>query len=486
MTARSSVAVLLLQHAAVVSGVGFAPKPTMNSPAAPLTPPASSSAAFLEWAEANKIQKLVPLAVQEFDGERGVAAAADVPAGASVLAVPASLAIQTNTLSRPPFWCDESVWRASKWDARLAMLLLREESNFNSNLQPWLKQLPESLATPVLNNPMLKGLKRLEYTPLLDAVASQRAEWDAGCARAPFNPTPEKWDWAMSIVRSRAFSGPYTGGTFIGALAQLFLASTACLGYAVVRGGAGAADQAFDAFLFAFVFIVSNEFVFGPRISKSKRYVLCPWIDFFNHDGALSGSDVAYEYFRDRFAARIDETAGPVPAGQQLMISYGDRSNDVLLQYYGFVQQGNPHEVYALSAEELILGLDAAAGPLPPSALASLKKTPSLAEALLQQPAAFTADGADERAFRLTRLLTSPDGATGGGAEPLADPKAEASVLRALSAVAEARLAALPTEAAKEGGVDSYVAQTLDAFVAEKRRVLRASADALASQAARL
>jgi len=69
---------------------------------------------------------------------------------------------------------------------------------------------------------------------------------------------------------------------------------------------------------------------------------------FLNHDGRLGGSEVSYEYFSDGFSVRLDKEAGAVARGEQVMISYGPRSNDVLLQYYGFVQTNNPHEVYAL------------------------------------------------------------------------------------------------------------------------------------------
>ena len=48
------------------------------------------------------------------------------------------------------------------------------------------------------------------------------------------------------------------------------------------------------------------------------RWVLCPWIDFLNHDGALGGSEVAYEYFTDSFSARLDYDDGPVPEGKQV------------------------------------------------------------------------------------------------------------------------------------------------------------------------
>ena len=37
-------------------------------------------------------------------------------------------------------------------------------------------------------------------------------------------------------------------------------------------------------------------------------------------------------------------------AGQQLTSAYGDVSNDVLLQRYGFVEEGNPADEYAAPA----------------------------------------------------------------------------------------------------------------------------------------
>jgi len=40
--------------------------------------------------------------------------------------------------------------------------------------------------------------------------------------------------------------------------------------------------------------------------------------------------------------------AGIVNKGNELFISYGARSNDQLLQYYGFVEEDNPHDVYVM------------------------------------------------------------------------------------------------------------------------------------------
>lgn len=143
----------------------------------------------------------------------------------------------------------------------------------------------------------------------------------------------------------------------------------------------------------------------------------------------------------------------------------------------------NPHETYTLDAEDLILELDRAKL-LPDDALATLNGAGGVdMAAVLQQPLSLSAGGADDAALRLSRLLTSPGlasarqpGEQAVGSVPL-DAAGEATAKRALAAVAEARLAALPTPESQEDG--SFVGILLSGFVAEKRRVLRLSADAL-------
>ena len=66
------------------------------------------------------------------------------------------------------------------------------------------------------------------------------------------------------LVRSRSALAPCSRR------GRLFLASTAAVAYAVTVGGAGAADQAFDGFCFAVVWIIANELFFGP-VSGCRR-----------------------------------------------------------------------------------------------------------------------------------------------------------------------------------------------------------------------
>jgi hypothetical protein len=269
----------------------------------------------------------------------------------------------------------------------------------------------------------------------------------------------------MSVVRSRAFAGPYSPGTFLGFLAKFWVAATVALGYSFVVGGAGAYDQAVNSIEFVLLYLISSEII-GPRITKARRWAVCPMIDMLNHDGNLGGSDIAYEYFSDTFTVTLDPADGPVEVGSECFISYGPRTNDVLLQYYGFVQPNNPHDVYAMDVQELILRIDGVKS-LPSGAVSALT---GLVE--MSAPVTLTPNGADAVALRVARLLMYPDLAVEAksGCEELSNASAETEVKRRLALVAKAALADLP---------ETHENSMVQAFVQEKRRVLGASAAAL-------
>ena len=54
---------------------------------------------------------------------------------------------------------------------------------------------------------------------------------------------------------------------------------------------------------------------------------------------------VAYNYFYDSFCAI---SGREFESGEEVLLSYGKRSNDHLLQFYGFVEEGNMHDVYVV------------------------------------------------------------------------------------------------------------------------------------------
>ena len=53
--------------------------------------------------------------------------------------------------------------------------------------------------------------------------------------------------------------------------------------------------------------------------------------------------------------------------GAQVFISYGQQSNDSLLQYYGFVESSNPYDIYVVPDLAAAIGPALAAAKLPSS-----------------------------------------------------------------------------------------------------------------------
>ena len=181
-----------VQQTPSTAGRGFGAVPTSKKEKAVskvqdgLNIAGTTSAAFEEWAKKSGIEKFEPMEIHEFpDTGRGVRATTEIVPSARIVKGPSRLALQVNSLTKSPAWCDEACWKAAKWDARLAMMLLREEQDARSDLKPWLAQLPRSFNTPVLWSDAAAAFGLVSYPALSAAVAAQRAEWDAARAKAP-------------------------------------------------------------------------------------------------------------------------------------------------------------------------------------------------------------------------------------------------------------------------------------------------------------
>jgi len=450
---------------------------------------AASQSAFERWAEDKGISAPA-LRLDDFDGLRGVSATKDLAPNERILAVPSRLALQVTTTQRAPQWASDELWRAAPWHHRLALTLLHEESKVDSPLRPWLEELPTSIHTPISWD--AEQLLELGYAPMVDDVRTQREEWDALVQRLQRDPPEgvatdrESVYRALSIVRSRSFSGPFAGGTFKGSLVQLFLACTAAGAFAISGGNA---ELALDGFLGVAVYLLANDLFFS-RATSFKRYVLCPFIDMMNHASSRGATDVSYEYFSDNFAVVLDDK--PVKKGTQANICYGPRSNDALMQYYGFVEPGNPHDTCAVPQPAFLIDLAEVVSFEPTNlrALASLE---------LPETLVFSRTGADAAALRIARLALYPAEATaagqGGNPLPLA---CELAVMRALAAVAErasARFApsgtgvgfgqtVAPTKSKKKAGdAADATSELIAAFRREKSGLLHAAANELLERA---
>jgi hypothetical protein len=68
-----------------------------------------------------------------------------------------------------------------------------------------------------------------------------------------------------------------------------------------------------------------------------------------NHRSVSPNAVVSFEFFGNAYSLAV-APGSSVKKNEELFISYGDRSNDQLLQYYGFVEPDNPNDVYVMPA----------------------------------------------------------------------------------------------------------------------------------------
>lgn len=319
----------------------------------------------------------VAQAVFREDGLRGVVATKcvgkkedeELSASAPLVTIPASLAIEvTNARPPTPFpkFMSQSFWENCLWDQRLAAMLLFEKKVLgrDSERLQWIQQLPSSYSTPYAWNDKLLD-DELQYASLAQRVRRQRKDWREFFAKwqtaakdstgDQFLQSGLKLDdvvWALQTVNSRAFSGAYEGSS--ADQRQQLLLFTGALTLIWPLAGLGTWEQSLSAAVAVALSIFLRDLLTSSSLgnSKLKRYVICPFIDMFNHRSGCV-SDVSYNYFANQFELRTEQ----YQEGSQVFLSYGRQSNDRLLQYYGFVDAGNCHDVYDFNTNiiELLL-----------------------------------------------------------------------------------------------------------------------------------
>jgi hypothetical protein len=318
------------------------------------------------------------------------------------------------------------------------------------NVRPWLDSLPRTLSTPLRWDGTM--LKELQYDPLVRSVRRQEAAWkrtyfpmaqqllggssnnNAATATATAIPplTWERFLWGCEMSRSRAFSGygagrrPFDPSPYAFAL----LLATVYVGL-----GLGTLEQAANGAALVVCGAILKDFVAPKLLSKNnkknKTFVICPLIDMANHrsettddGGAGYQADVSFEFFGNAYSMALASVPSSLSSSEgnsrrQVFISYGPRSNDQLLQYYGFVEPGNVHDVYLMPPlrEWDVAKLEAACGrTFVPGRLAQLDRA-----GLLGRPDGGDEDDDDDFAANFKR----PDGFDGevvvtraGGMDP--------------------------------------------------------------------
>jgi len=307
-----------------------------------------SSALLLDWAKEEGVS--APKVAQGMiNGRRGLIALDSISEDEIFVGVPRSLALVVDPLERCPCkeFISQSVYQKFPWDAKMATLLLCEKrKGKDSRLYPYINQLP-TIDTPVRWSE--SEIDELQSPSMKDIVLKQKQEWqeyynEFRQACKGKDNDKESWDdflWAMESVRSRTFSGPYAGSSLKERISMAAFLGVGGLLYAFIAhiplqsiGNAAIAAASFN---------LMYDLILSSRL---KWYGMCPVIDGINHCGKIT-SDIQYEYFTNKFALTTNRS---YKAGDELFISY-KKANSLFVQYYGFVEEENPDDIYKLDVD---------------------------------------------------------------------------------------------------------------------------------------
>ncbi|KAG2428873.1 hypothetical protein HYH02_014196 [Chlamydomonas schloesseri] len=469
--------------------------PTEPAPAAPQQqPPAvtlddSRTQAFMNWARGPASIRFAGVKPSTFAGIRGLAASSDIANDALIVEVPRRSAVVLAPKQRNscPGMVTDDWWKGAPWFAKMgAMLIWHKRQGGQSPLAPWIAQLPADAGVPLTWSD--KQLAALQYPYLQAQVKEQQREWSglydalrsSGMAAGAAAPSREEFWWAMSVVRSRTFSGPYIGSTLSDRLRLAGLVAALVVGNTAL--GLADPQKTLSAAIAVFLFNVLYEVILSRSL---KQYAICPLIDLFNHTSAAQ-SEVSYNYFGDSYSVVASRD---FKKGEQVFITYGAQSNDSLMQYYGFAELDNPQDTYVIS--DMLRWVEGFR-PVPAARLQALRGSSLGAAALTNvvvQRAGFPAE-----ALQALRFLLASDAEAAAGVSAFSkagSTEAEALLAEALACVVTAELAAAPTSlkedlalqasgssgsGGKKGGAGSATAAEAMAlsFRIEKKKVLSA------------
>lgn len=323
----------------------------------------------MEWAKENDIQVGgVNVSDENTVGGLGLVSTRDLKKDDILIQVPTAMTIQSSSDVENGV-VNRRVYQEAAWWARLSLQLhslktkaQSTETEETTNYEPWLESLPRQLNTPIHWKEDM--LKEMQYSQMIQSVEAQKTLWkdqyqtiltsssddDDDTSNHPVSLSYEEFIWGCEMARSRAFSGSYSGAAFNPAPFLFTLVfMTVYLGLNI-----GTLDQAANGAGVVLCGIVFKDFIF-PKLfknkSQKKNYVICPVIDMANHQSYTGLNNVvAFEYFANAYSLSSTTTKedGSLSKDKELFISYGPRSNDQLVQYYGFVEVDNPNDVYIM------------------------------------------------------------------------------------------------------------------------------------------
>lgn len=260
---------------------------------------------------------------------RGLYATKEIQPGTALLTIPRCAALIADTsASDPPALkhlpVTPSFWQDCEWPTRLALCLLNEMLAPSSNFEPYISILPPQPNTALWayetsgRNLLSRQLSRYRLSGMLNALRARvKSQFASLRAALPSDVrhrvSLKMFSWAISIAQSRAFGIPPPFSS--------------------------------DG---------SHNPTRRKEVTEPTLYALFPALDMVNHS-VHCPTKFAYDESQDAY---IVSTGASFRRGDEVFLSYGPKSNDSLLFFYGFVEGNNPANSATISdLREWVLGL---------------------------------------------------------------------------------------------------------------------------------
>ncbi|CAD7696604.1 unnamed protein product [Ostreobium quekettii] len=268
---------------------------------------------FLAWAVANGVEGIgteesnIGL-YEAVGGERGVVCVKDVQCDEIVMRIPLSAGIIDYKEDEES---NQLLYEGAPWSVRLACKLLRLKSNGGgSPWSPYISVLPRKVPS-VLQRFEWEDIKEIEYGDLLRKLDYETwlvsYAWQRLDSAATGGASRDEFEWAMSIVHSRTF------------------------GMAAKEGGVGC------HMLLPLADMLNHA---GDRVPGLFR---CPYERMDNVEWKFQPSQLHPSDWE-----LVVSAIRNIDKGEEVLLSYGERSNDDFFLHYGFVPPHNPHDEVVL------------------------------------------------------------------------------------------------------------------------------------------
>lgn len=320
---------------------------TLRSPALRMqAPSAAPIMPFEDWAEGQGINA-PKLAVTGVADLRGVTLLDNIEVGEELCCVPRTSCLDLSAVEGAGSPCEQMVptplWVGLRWYERLGCWLLHEKRRgAASHVSGYMGYLPSP--DQFDDSPLEwsdEEIAVLSYPPLAVAIREQREEIQAlyQALRTRGGPmastvSEDELRWALQLVLSRAFTSSIKKPSEVNVAPPppppndpTSVAARMWLGQLPVVG----------------------SMIMGPPpppppppLGDGLEMAMMPMLDAFNHRSSAQ-NDCAYDGKRNAF---VLTARAPLRKGSEAFLSYGKKSNDELLQLFGFVEESNPHDAF--------------------------------------------------------------------------------------------------------------------------------------------